>query len=479
MSRVSPGTPPLQFPRARRRRPRRRVWLRCPRTSARTCPSRSSALLDETGRLEPRRDGFGGRAGIGCSRRGIAPREIADPCGMSSLDRNDLRRCGERALRQVRRLTVVCGDTRVLEEHRGVEEPRLLTRRRSELERRRLVRAPSECPFEELDVVALVAADHLGELTELAAQCAGLDRLPIERRLEALVLAVALVLVTIMAFFSTQVEIFRADGTRQTGVEAARDALQRAMTRVAPVSEAASAVGAPARERIASAGAPLKGRHHARGDFKRAKPEPDVVQAVGSEPPPDEDDVSGVPDVAATLEALATARAGADLATLKDRVDVYLESVTSEGRDDTELDGVEANADGPSEASRTPADDELEVLKAKLGKAAAPVDDSRTDEVETLKAKLAGKSGRITGSDELKRKLTAQSSPVEGAPPDADAALKAKLRAGEEPSNVAAPDAQPPSDATPPPASVKLSFSSTSGKHRRSRRRRDQWFLLP
>ena len=297
-------------------------------------------------------------------------------------------------------------------------------------------------------------------------------------QLAAIVLAVALVLVTIMAFFSTQVEIFRADGTRQTGVEAARDALQRAMTRVAPVSEAASAVGARARERIASAGAALKERHHARVDFKRAKPEPDVVQAVGSEPPPDEDDVSGVPDVAATLEALATARAGADLATLKDRVDVYLESVTSEGRDDTELDGVEANADGPSEASRTPADDELEVLKAKLGKAAAPVDDSRTDEVETLKAKLAGKSGRITGSDELKRKLTAQSSPVEGAPPDADAALKAKLRAGQEPSDVAAPDAQPRSDASPPPASVKLSFSSTSGKRGRSRRRRDQWFKL-
>src|SRR5919109_3538610 len=106
-------------------------------------------------------------------------------------------------------------------------------------------------------------------------------------QLAVIVLALALVLVTIMAFFSTQVEIFRADGTRQTGVEAARDALQRAMTRVAPVSEAASAVGARARERIASAGAALKERHHARVDFKRAKPEPDVVQAVGSEPPPD------------------------------------------------------------------------------------------------------------------------------------------------------------------------------------------------
>ena len=298
-------------------------------------------------------------------------------------------------------------------------------------------------------------------------------------QLAAIVLAVALVLVTIMAFFSTQVEIFRADGTRQTGVEAARDALQRAMTRVAPVSEAASAVGARARERIASAGAALKERHHARVDAKRAEPEPGAVQAAGSESPPDDAEGSEVPGLAATLEALATARAAADVATLKDRVDVYLESVTSEGRDDAELDGMEAKADGPSERSSTDADDELEVLRAKLQKPTAAVDDSGRDEVEKLKAKLAGRSGGTAGSDELKRKLTAQSWPVEGAPPDADAALKAKLRAGEEPSNVAAPDAQPPSDATPPPASVKLSFSSTSGKHRRSRRRRDQWFLLP
>lgn len=43
-------------------------------------------------------------------------------------------------------------------------------------------------------------------------------------------------------------------------------------------------------------------------------------------------------------------------------------------------------------STSAPADDELEILKAKRAKAAAPGDGQRLDQVETSKAKLAGKS---------------------------------------------------------------------------------------
>ena len=61
----------------------------------------------------------------------------------------------------------------------------------------------------------------------------------------------------------------------------------------------------------------------------------------------------------------------------------------------------------------TPADDELEVLKAKLGKPVAPVDDRREVEVETLRTKLGGERGRkskTTAGNLSKAKLAARGS---------------------------------------------------------------------
>lgn len=62
----------------------------------------------------------------------------------------------------------------------------------------------------------------------------------------------------------------------------------------------------------------------------------------------------------------------------------------------------------------TPADDELEILKVKLGKPVAPVVDRREVEVETLRTKLGGERARTsktTAGNPSKAKLAARGSP--------------------------------------------------------------------
>jgi hypothetical protein len=98
-----------------------------------------------------------------------------------------------------------------------------------------------------------------------------------------------------------------------------------------------------------------------------------------------------------------------------------------------------ANPDQPAARSRSLTDDQLEMLKAKLGKPADPVDDRRMHDVETLKAKLGGESptgqAEVTPPDPLKRKLAKRRAFPKAVPSDAvhEAVPKAKLEVADEP----------------------------------------------
>lgn len=86
-----------------------------------------------------------------------------------------------------------------------------------------------------------------------------------------------------------------------------------------------------------------------------------------------------------------------------------------------------------SDSARTPADDELEILKAKLGKPARPVDGEQVDDIERLKVKLARDAGvNETGTPDtslLKTKLADPAAAVEPLARESTevAALRVKL----------------------------------------------------
>jgi hypothetical protein len=134
-----------------------------------------------------------------------------------------------------------------------------------------------------------------------------------------------------------------------------------------------------------------------------------------------------------------------EVATLKDRVDLYLDRAKS-GAGQATRDRVNAKSDPSLARASTPADEELEVLKAKLGKPAAPVDDQRDDEVETLKAKLGRDApkgqGELTTRNLLKRKLAERRPPLKAVPAEEVdvASLKAKLEVADGPSKHSAAD---------------------------------------
>jgi len=112
----------------------------------------------------------------------------------------------------------------------------------------------------------------------------------------------------------------------------------------------------------------------------------------------------------ATGEISAPARKRAARGTLEGRLDPYLAPERSKKT-------VEATPENgrvkPPPRMGTPADDELEILKAKLGKPVAPVDGRREVEVEMLRTKLGGERGRknkTTAGNLSKAKLAGRGS---------------------------------------------------------------------
>jgi hypothetical protein len=229
----------------------------------------------------------------------------------------------------------------------------------------------------------------------------------------------------------------------------------------------------------------------------------DEVETFNKPAPPEAHPAQGVPEQEA-------AAAG----TLKDRLDLYLDPVKSKSTAHANPDKLKGEPDPHLDIPTSPADDELEILKAKLGKPAAQVDDLRADEVETLMAKLGGEKagpGGMTTRNELKRKLADRHIPLKAVSRDAEVELlKTKLEALDQVANAdaaasgdlgthaaidepqrgrAADLKPPPSDASAAPArsranvpvSWKLTASPSgpsSGKAARSRRSRKHWFLL-
>jgi hypothetical protein len=147
---------------------------------------------------------------------------------------------------------------------------------------------------------------------------------------------------------------------------------------------------------------------------------------------------------ARTVPTNHEAEANDDVGNLKDRVDLYLDPAKRMSTAHTKFEAVYAESDPRLAPARSPADDELEVLKAKLGKSAAPVGDHRADEVETLKAKLGRDA--FTGESEmttrnlLKRKLAERRAPLKAGLREVDnvASLKAKLEVPNGPAKDAA-----------------------------------------
>jgi hypothetical protein len=164
-----------------------------------------------------------------------------------------------------------------------------------------------------------------------------------------------------------------------------------------------------------------------------------------------EADVNALGDAAGRLYARLLSEVGA----LKTHLAARMSATQDELRSSDELGALERDRysdadknagapDAPPETpkatrgereapARSPADDELEILKAKLGKPGAPVDDDHVEEVETLKAKLSDDAAKTTGEearrDQLKRKLADRWPLVDAVPRKKDdlTALKAKL----------------------------------------------------
>jgi hypothetical protein len=85
------------------------------------------------------------------------------------------------------------------------------------------------------------------------------------------------------------------------------------------------------------------------------------------------------------------------VAALTERIDAYFASGKGESPAGDEVERLKAKLDHAA-STRSPADGEHEILKAKRGKPAGSVGVERADEVETLKAKLAGNAVGKTGS---------------------------------------------------------------------------------
>ena len=124
--------------------------------------------------------------------------------------------------------------------------------------------------------------------------------------------------------------------------------------------------------------------------------------------------------------------------TLGDRIEPYIAGGDSKTRANAAPEVTKAEADRHRAPPNSPADDELEILKAKLGKPAEAAGDERVNEVENLKAKLrdvaAWKKGATT-APMLKRKLAERRGPK-----------KAVARA---PADVAQPSGKPDPPGTP------------------------------
>jgi hypothetical protein len=135
------------------------------------------------------------------------------------------------------------------------------------------------------------------------------------------------------------------------------------------------------------------------------------------------------PPVPADTESTAN-----EPSTVKDNVAMYLPPLKPESTPagEAEPETLEAEAEVDS-APTSPADDELEILKAKLARSAASAGVERAeDEVETLKAKLAGDAAATEGDttgNVLKTKLVEGGAPAKSLPRETGdvASLKEKL----------------------------------------------------
>jgi hypothetical protein len=119
-----------------------------------------------------------------------------------------------------------------------------------------------------------------------------------------------------------------------------------------------------------------------------------------------------------------------ELAALKETLDTYLTSRTGESTADEQLERLKSKLDVHPVSTSSPAEDELEILKAKRGK--------RPDEVETLKAKLTGHAaateGETTTPNVLQTKSVERGAPPKTLPRKAVGAssLNAKLAVADE-----------------------------------------------
>jgi hypothetical protein len=134
----------------------------------------------------------------------------------------------------------------------------------------------------------------------------------------------------------------------------------------------------------------------------------DADRGQGKTAPTDVDE-SASQSSRATGEISAPAPRRGARGTLEGRLDPYIarERKTAEAT-------PENGRVKPPPRMGTPADDELEILKEKLGKPVAPVDDRREVEVETLRIKLGGERARkskTTAGNLSKAKLAASGSP--------------------------------------------------------------------
>jgi hypothetical protein len=101
--------------------------------------------------------------------------------------------------------------------------------------------------------------------------------------------------------------------------------------------------------------------------------------------------------------------------TLGDRIEDYIPGGESKTGTNAAREVPKLEPDRHRAPPSSLADDELEILKAKLGKPTAPAGDERINEAETLKAKLrddaARKKGATTAPNLLKRKLAERRAP--------------------------------------------------------------------
>lgn len=138
--------------------------------------------------------------------------------------------------------------------------------------------------------------------------------------------------------------------------------------------------------------------------------DPDADRGQGKTAPIDVDE-SASQSSRATGEISAPARQRGVRGTLEGRLDPYIARERS--RKTAEATPENGRVKPPRHVG-TPADDELEVLKVKLGKPVAPVDDRREVEVETLRTKLSGERARkskTTAGNLSQAKLAAPGSP--------------------------------------------------------------------